>query len=124
MRQVVTLVTVCLVHLVLGPGAVWAATLVTCPGGECLGTLGSYIMIETIGNDAIAGFRGEDDIVDTAQQNRDSVAGGRGNDTIDVRKGNKGLVNRDFVNCGDGRDALFFDEGNDTVVGCEKQNPN
>jgi Ca2+-binding RTX toxin-like protein len=67
------------------------------------------IMTGTDGADAIADFRGGDDIADTAKQDKDSVAGGRGSDTIDVREGNKGLVNRDFVDCGRGRDTVFFD---------------
>ena len=124
MRRVAALVVVCLALLALGTGAVWAATLITCPGGECLGTPGPDIMTGTDGDDAIAGFRGGDNIADTAKQDKDSVAGGRGGDTIDVREGNKGLVNRDFVNCGRGQDTVFFDEGSDTVVGCEEMNPN
>jgi Ca2+-binding RTX toxin-like protein len=122
-RRVVVLVVVCLTLLVLGAGAIWATTLITCPGRECLGTPGRAVMIGTDGDDVIAGLRGRDDISDTAKQDKDSVAGGRGNDTIDVREGNKGLGNGDFVNCGDGRDAVFFDEGADTVVGCEEMNP-
>ncbi len=81
-------------------------------------------MTGTDGADAIADFRGGDDIADTAKQDKDSVAGGRGSDTIDVREGNKGLVNRDLVDCGRGRDTVFFDEGSGTVVGCEEMNPN
>jgi Ca2+-binding RTX toxin-like protein len=120
----VALVVVCLVLWVTGAGAVWAATLITCPGGECSGTTGPDIMTGTDADDTIAGFGGRDQIVDTAKQDIDTVAGGRGNDTIDVREGNKGLVNRDFVNCGGGQDTVFFDEGRDTVVRCETKNPN
>ena len=103
MRRVVALIVVCLVLSIPGAGAVWAATLITCPGGECLGTTGPDMMIGTDGDDVIAGFRGRD--------------------TVDVREGNKGLVNRDFVDCGRGQDTDFFDEGADTVVGCEVMNP-
>jgi hypothetical protein len=122
-RRVVVLVVVCLVLSILGAGAVWATTLITCPGGECLGTTGPDVMVGTDGDDVISGFRRGDDISDTAKQDRDSVSGGRGGDTIDVREGNKGQVNRDFVNCGRGQDTVFFDEDADTVVGCEVMNP-
>lgn len=123
MRRAVALTVVCLALLGLGAGAVWAATLISCPGGECLGTPRPDIMTGTNADDVIAGLGSGDNIVDTAKQDKDTVAGGRGNDTIDVREGNGGLVNTDFVNCGRGRDTVFFDEG-DAVVRCEKKNPN
>jgi Ca2+-binding RTX toxin-like protein len=124
MRRILVVVVVGVVLLVMGAGVVWAATLITCPGGECPGTKGPDLMTGTDADDTIASLRGSDQIIDTAKQDIDTVAGGRGNDTIDVREGNKGLVNRDFVNCGGGQDTVFFDEGSDTVVRCEKTNPN
>jgi Ca2+-binding RTX toxin-like protein len=122
MRRGVVLTVLCLTFLVLGVGVALAGTQIACPGGDCPGTSGPDMMVGTDGDDAIAGFGGRDKITDHGKQDVDSITGGRDNDTIDVREGNSGLINDDFVHCGAGNDTVFFDKG-DTVVGCEKKNP-
>jgi Ca2+-binding RTX toxin-like protein len=86
------------------------------------------------GDDRLLGGGGDDEI--SAQENRydlagggsgtlsrnpgrDIVRGGPGDDLIFAKDGRK-----DRVDCGDGRDTVFFDRGLDTIApGCERKNP-
>ena len=67
-------------------------------------------MTGTNANDVISGFGGK--IQDAAKHDLDTIAGGGQNDIIDVREGNSGLNNHDYVDCGKGNhDRVFFDAG-------------
>ena len=130
MRRAVALAVMCMALLTLGAGAVWAETLIACPNvpgtDQCLGTPDGDIMTGTAANNSMAGLQDRDRINDAAKQDMDTIGGGSGNDTIDVREGNAGLKNRDLVDCGAGEKyKVFFDAGDkgDKVVGCEIKNP-
>jgi Ca2+-binding RTX toxin-like protein len=87
---------------------------------DCLGTREADTL--TAGDDNshnIAGMEGNDII--TGGGFHDNIYGDEGNDSIDVQDGDQF---EDVVNCGPGKkDTVFFDEGFDTVTGCEKKNP-
>jgi hypothetical protein len=76
------------------------------------------------GHDRISGGRGADVIEDGRPTiDRDTVHGGRGDDTIYVDEGPE-LAGADTVVCGPGQDTVYFDPGVDEVAGdCEHLNP-
>ena len=129
-RRAVGLTVLCTMLLTLGAGAAGAVTQIACPNvpgtDQCMGASSGDIMTGTAANNSMAGLQGRDRINNAAKQDMDTISGGSGNDTIDVREGNAGLKNRDLVDCGAGeKDRVFFDAGDkgDKVVGCEIKNP-
>ena len=79
-------------------------------GIACDGTQKADRMTGTNANDVISGVGGK--IQDAAKHDLDTIAGGGQNDIIDVREGNSGLNNHDYVDCGKGNhDRVFFDAG-------------
>jgi hypothetical protein len=124
--KLVVLLSAGALMLVLTAGVAVAATIIDCPNildtQNCMGTPKGDVMTGTDEDDVIRGRGGRDRINDAAKQDVDTIAGNGGNDTIDVREGNGGLNNRDLVDCGTGRDRVFFDDG-DKVVRCEIKNP-
>jgi Ca2+-binding RTX toxin-like protein len=85
---------------------------------------GNDIITAGVFHDDIYGDEGNDTITDNnaPSSDVDFIYGDEGNDTIDVQEGDD--EHSDVVNCGPGtKDKVFFDEGFDTVTGCEKKNP-
>jgi hypothetical protein len=91
------------------------------------------------GNDTIEGGEGEDnligakdsdtvdggngkDIIDLAQfdtgGSHDEGLGGNSNDTVKAKDGN-----HDVIDCGNGKDTVFYDQGIDSITKCEVLNP-
>ena len=83
------------------------------------------------GNDELTGFGGADllaggrgaDIIDALEvanhpPGKDTIRGGRGNDTIYANDDVK-----DKIDCGAGRDFVQFDQGLDTLTNCEDKLP-
>ena len=143
-RAVVLLVVAAAAVLALAGGMALAAS-VSCTDagsapGDCLGTREPDTITGSAGIDRIAGMEGNDIIDGGASSDEiygdegndtitdasdtgdgDLIYGDQGNDTIDVQEGDEFT---DAVNCGPGtKDKVFFDEGFDTVTGCEKKNP-
>ena len=75
------------------------------------------------GDDLIRGGGGNDDISDPSIGNDvDTIFGGKGDDTINVREGADFSDNPDVIDCGPGIDTVFVDPG-DTRLNCEILNP-
>jgi Ca2+-binding RTX toxin-like protein len=112
---------------ILGTAAVvlWVAYAATklCDDPVCNGTDGRDVLIGTKIDNVIYGYGAKDIIRDTAGPDQDTVYGGSGKDVIDVREGNNNPRNADYVDCGDSKDTVYYDEGVDTVVRCELKNP-
>ena len=107
-RWLTILLAVGALLLVLVAGAALANTIGCQAGIECDGTQKADRMTGTNANDVISGFGGK--IQDAAKHDLDTIAGGGQNDIIDVREGNSGLNNHDYVDCGKGNhDRVFFD---------------
>jgi Ca2+-binding RTX toxin-like protein len=66
------------------------------------------------GNDRVEGGPGRDEL--SAGKGHDTILGGSGRDTIWSRDGQ-----RDYVNCGSGKDLLEASDRKDRVIGCEKR---
>jgi Ca2+-binding RTX toxin-like protein len=47
----------------------------------------------------------------------DRISGGAGNDTIVASNGSAA---KDVITCGDGRDTVFADRGDDVAADCER----
>jgi hypothetical protein len=94
------------------PGAILVALLVgllvTSPALSALrlGTKNAETLTGTSGNDHITGAEGNDTLIGKA-----------GNDTIYANDGVK-----DKIDCGPGRDIVYFDPGLDTLANCEMKN--
>ena len=118
MRRAILLLVLVAAVLALTGGAVLAVDK-TCFGSDCVGTRGAdKITSSSNGPNNIAGMEGNDII--TSGVFHDEIYGDEGNDTIDVQEGDEFP---DMVNCVPGtKDKVFFDEGFDTVTGCEKKN--
>jgi Ca2+-binding RTX toxin-like protein len=118
MRRAILLLMLVAAVLALTGGAVLAVDK-TCFGSDCVGTRGAdKITSSSNGPNNIAGMEGNDII--TSGVFHDGIYGDEGNDTIDVQEGDEFP---DMVNCVPGtKDKVFFDEGFDTVTGCEKKN--
>jgi Ca2+-binding RTX toxin-like protein len=118
MRRAILLLVLVAAVLALSGGAVLAVDK-TCFGSDCVGTRGAdKITSSSNGPNNIAGMEGNDII--TSGVFHDGIYGDEGNDTIDVQEGDEFP---DMVNCVPGtKDKVFFDEGFDTVTGCEKKN--
>lgn len=79
------------------------------------GGLGADALVGGADNDVLKGGLG----ADTVYGDNPEVPTETGDDTIDVRDGEK-----DTVDCGPGTDTVFFDEGIDSVTNtCENRNP-
>jgi Ca2+-binding RTX toxin-like protein len=134
--------------LALGAAAPAVLAAITCPGGGFEGTndddtlqgtagvdhITGFGWADTIsgssGNDELTGFGGADllvggrggDIINAQEVDghppgTDTIQGGRGNDTIYANDGVK-----DKIDCGPGRDIVYFDPGLDTLANCEMKN--
>jgi Ca2+-binding RTX toxin-like protein len=121
MRKIAIALAVGVLFLLLSAGVVFAVTKI-CDQSTCVGTSGNDNLTGTAIDNTITGRDGNDTINDTQGADRDTIRGNKGNDTIDVREGNNGSNNKDFVNCGPGKDTVFKD-ANDDVVNCERVNP-
>ena len=123
-------------------GGVVLAKNIDCTGGPCVGTKkadtfrgsgvadqitgrgGNDLIDSGEGDDEVRGGGGADVITDNVPvPDVDTIFGGKGNDSIDVREGAAFNDNPDFVDCGPGIDTVFFD-ANDTRLNCEILNPN
>jgi Ca2+-binding RTX toxin-like protein len=92
----------------------------TCDIGEdsLRGEAGRNTVFGGAGNDCIDAAT-EVDLEDPVLSGaREQISGGMGNDFIVAVDGV-----RDTINCGDGTDAVFFDEGIDSIEGCEFTSP-
>jgi Ca2+-binding RTX toxin-like protein len=75
------------------------------------------------GDDLMRGGGGNDDFTDNFPGNDvDTIFGGKGDDTINVREGASFSDTPDIVDCGPGIDAVVVDPG-DTRLNCEILNP-
>lgn len=134
--------------LLLSAGVTFAATR-SCDGGRCSGTQradtitgsendevilgegGNDKLFGRGGNDGIKGGTGNDEVRGEedndkvkGSQGRDEVFGGPGDDV--VRGGTHGQRNdgaRDFLDCGDGTDTVYYTRGVDEIRDCEILNP-
>jgi Ca2+-binding RTX toxin-like protein len=74
-------------------------------------------------DDVVDGARGADSIVGGfAKRGVDSLYGGRGDDTINTAQRNSGTgaaVTKEIIDCGPGKDTVFYDKGKDEVKNCE-----
>lgn len=145
MKRTAVLALVAVMVSLLLAGGVALAKDITCGGGECLGTEQADAIEGTDGNDRIFGLGGADTITGDTERiggsdlirggagpdvirdrsfgDLDAVFGGKGNDSIDVRDDVNGAAGgADVVDCGDGKDTVFFDP-DDTVKNCERKNP-
>ena len=80
---------------------------------ELDGLGGADLLVGGSGNDSIDAREGTGNPPGT-----DTIRGGRGNDTIYAQDGAK-----DKIDCGPGKDNVYFDEGLDTVTSCENKVP-
>ena len=78
------------------------------------------------GDDVVYGGTGDDNIVGGfAESGVDDLYGGKGDDTINAAQRNSGtgaVVTREIIDCGPGRDIVFYDRGKDKVRNCEIKN--
>jgi Ca2+-binding RTX toxin-like protein len=76
------------------------------------------------GDDLMRGGGGDDDFTDNfASNDVDTIFGGKGDDTINVREGASFSDNPDVVDCGPGdHDVAIVDPG-DILIDCEIVNP-
>jgi Ca2+-binding RTX toxin-like protein len=77
-------------------------------------------------DDVLNGETGDDNIVGGfAKSGVDDLHGGRGDDTINAAQRNSGtgaVVTKEIIDCGPGRDVVFYDKGKDEVKNCEIKN--
>ena len=110
------------VTLVVLGGVALAATVTGTDRDEALfGTAYTDTIRAKGGDDEVYGFRGSDRLY--GGSGNDRVYGGRGDDVIHVNDGQ-----RDFVDCGPGRDEVYFDfrdyhDGPGELRDCEIGNP-
>ncbi len=148
-RRGMLLIAMVTVTMLTASGVAWAAT-VSCSGsGACYGTADGDEIQGTDGNDQIFGFAGNDEIRGSGGgdsiyggggsdllvggSGRDDISaletiGGPGNDTIRAGGGNDRISAtddyKDKINCGSGRDTVYYDKGRDTVdENCELAYP-
>src|SRR5215208_2502301 len=114
MNRMTMLALLVAMALLLVSGVV-LARIIDCTGGLCTGTRKADNIVGTTGDDEINGRRGfdtligdpsgggEDDITDNFPGNDvDTIFGGNGNDTINVREGAAFSDTPDVVDCGPG----------------------
>jgi Ca2+-binding RTX toxin-like protein len=122
-------------------GTAWA--VISCKAGvSCYGTSGpdelhgtkkkNYLYGKE-GNDTLLGRRGNDYLagdgpIDTGADGNDQLYGGAGADTFKAGKGNDIIEakdnHKDTINCGSGKDEVWFDLNLDQVAAnCEEQHP-
>jgi Ca2+-binding RTX toxin-like protein len=149
-RRTTLFLAVVLTAIAFAAGTAGAANTVNCGGGPCYGDLyGNDVMYGTGGRDQMFGFAGSDRIygrggndnvyggggsdlmvggpggdsisaLETAGQapGRDTVKAGGGNDYVQGTDKYK-----DAIDCGPGRDTVYYDKGLDTVKNCELAYP-
>jgi Ca2+-binding RTX toxin-like protein len=120
-RKMATVLAVGALFLLVGTGVAFAVTTL-CEQAVCDGTPQRDLITGNASDNSISGRAKGDTINDTEGPDGDTIRGGKGNDKINVREGNNGANNKDFVNCGPGKDTVFMDD-NDEAVSCERINP-
>jgi Ca2+-binding RTX toxin-like protein len=76
------------------------------------------------GDDVMRGGDGDDSITDNPPANDvDTIFGGKGDDTINVREGASFSDSPDFVDCGPGDNDVAIVDPGDTRLNCEIVNP-
>lgn len=92
------------------------------PGGDALdGSSGGERLLGRSGDDHLRGFAGDDLLFGGAGGDtinggpgRDALIGGAGDDRLEARDGE-----RDYLNCGTGRDVALVDQEDRVARGCE-----
>lgn len=144
LRRLVFLSTLVLAGVLLVASVAYARTINCTGSGPCVGTARHDLMRGGTGDDGMDGndrmlggtgqdmLKGRDD-ADTINGDdgddrakgggRDTVNGGAGDDII--RGGSHGGTNDGVhaLDCGGGRDTVYFVQGQDTVTNCEIFNP-
>jgi Ca2+-binding RTX toxin-like protein len=105
-----------------GPDAIWGGIgddrMFAGPGSDYVGdNKGSNLLSGGPGGDYLNAYHPPDSKPAPAF-NVDRIKGGPGGDSIDATDGRK-----DLVNCGPGRDSVYFDRRLDEVENCERLNP-
>jgi len=138
-RKTIVALAVVPMVLLLAAGVVLAKSI-DCTGGPCVGTKkadtfrgsggadqifgrgGSDSIDSGEGDDEVRGGGGNDTLIDNLPvRDVDTIFGGKGNDSIDVREFRPD-DEPDFVDCGPGIDTVFVDP-TDIRLNCEILNP-
>jgi Ca2+-binding RTX toxin-like protein len=94
-------------------------------GDSVMGTAKGEFLNANQGNDTINGRGGIDTLV--GMDGKDTLVGGSGGDSFEAGPGAdiiKAADNAvDQIDCGGGRDTVFFDQGMDTLTNCEIKKP-
>src|SRR5215211_5995880 len=150
MRGVVAWLVLAGLAILLTSGVALANNNINCSGGSCDGTAKDDTMHGTatpdemnadagddwaIGmgsHDSLYGQRGDDTLKGGHGADQlygyygdDKLVGGDGNDTINAHDDNHSTAGvEDVIDCGSGRDIVFFDKGFDKVLdNCEVKKP-
>jgi Ca2+-binding RTX toxin-like protein len=124
MRRIMAMLSAMTVMVVLATGVAFAADI-DCLIDACVGTKGDDQIRGTENPETISALAGNDfvfsrggDYTIYLENEKDRADGAGGNDTI---YGGAGNVH--YIDCGEGKDTVYYDVGIDTVTNCEVLNP-
>src|SRR5829696_6885042 len=132
MRGVVAWLVLAGLAILLTSGVALANNNINCSGGSCDGTAKDDTMHGTATPDEMNADAGDDWAIGMGshdslygQRGDDTLVGGDGNDTINAHDNNHSTAGvEDVIDCGSGRDIVFFDKGFDKVLdNCEVKKP-